>query len=61
MTERLYSVKETALTLHISDSTVRRMVRKGQIKAVKLPTGTIRIPESEILKLLGVDKPWTKE
>jgi predicted site-specific integrase-resolvase len=37
------------------------MVRKGQIKAVKLPTGTIRIPESEILKLLGVDKPWTKE
>ncbi|MEM0117242.1 MAG: helix-turn-helix domain-containing protein [Conexivisphaerales archaeon] len=53
MTEKMYSVKETALTLRISGSRVRRMVRKGQIKAVRLPTGTIRIPEGEVLKLLG--------
>lgn len=56
MTEKLYRVKEVALLLNVSQETVRRMIRKGQIKAVRLPTGTIRIPESEVIRLLGGEK-----
>ncbi len=56
MTEKLYRVKEVALLLNASQETIRRMIRKEQIKAIKLPTGTIRIPESEVIRLLGDKK-----
>ncbi|MDG7035786.1 MAG: helix-turn-helix domain-containing protein [Nitrososphaerota archaeon] len=59
MTGRLYTVKEISIMLNVSQSTIRRMIYKGQIKAVKLPSGTIRIPEDEVARLLrpeGGDK-----
>ncbi len=55
----MYTVKELAIMLNVSQSTVRRMIYKGQIKAVRLPTGTLRIPEDEVARLLrpeGGDK-----
>mgnify|MGYP001626380320 CR=1 FL=1 len=52
MTGKYYTVKELAALLRVSDSTIRRMIRKGQIKAIKLPSGTLRIPEEEVSKLL---------
>lgn len=57
MTGRMYTVKEMAIMLNVSQNTIRRMVYKGQVKAVKLPSGTIRIPEDEVARLLG-PKGW---
>ena len=52
MTGKMHSVKELAIMLNVSHTTIRRMIRKGQIKAVKLPAGTIRIHKDEVVRLL---------
>ncbi len=44
--------KEASKLLGISRRTLRDWVRKGIIRAVYLPTGRIRIPESEIQRII---------
>ena len=55
MPERLYRTTEVAKILNISWSTVKRWVKEGKIKAIRVGHRW-RIPESEILRLLGEKK-----
>ena len=48
----MLSIKETADLLDVSETTVRRMIHKGQLKAVKIGA-LYKIPISE-LRNLGV-------
>lgn len=47
-----YSVSETARLVGVSDETVRRWVRRGEVSKMNLPGGAIRIPRSAVEKLL---------
>jgi excisionase family DNA binding protein len=50
--EPMFSVAETALALHVSEATVRRMIKSKELHAVRLgSTGygrTLRVPASAI-------------
>ncbi len=48
-----YSTGKVARILGVARYTVRRWIREGRVKAVRV-NGRWRIPESEIKKLLGV-------
>jgi excisionase family DNA binding protein len=53
--ERLYTIREVARLLGLSYITVWQWIRKGKLKAVKLgtsPKAPVRIPESEVRRLL---------
>lgn len=52
MPEDLLTTAEAAKLLRVGRSTVTRWVRLGQLKAMRLPSGTFRIPRSEVEKLL---------
>jgi excisionase family DNA binding protein len=47
MEERIYSIEEAAKTLGVSEKTIRRYIRDGKIKAIKVD-GRYSIPEGEI-------------
>jgi len=47
-----YDVEEVALLLKISYQTVMKLIKKGDIKAIRLGK-QYRVPKSEIDKLLG--------
>jgi excisionase family DNA binding protein len=49
---RLYTVREVALLLRRHPETVRRWVRRGFLKAHRLPTGGYLIEEAEVRGLL---------
>lgn len=51
-TGRLHKPKEAAELLNVSRQTIWVWIRKGKIKALKLPSGQYRIPDSEIVKIL---------
>ena len=55
MPERLYRTTEVAEILNVSWSTVKRWVKEGKIKAIRVGHRW-RIPESEVLRLLGERK-----
>ncbi len=44
--ERLFTVGETANVLHVSKSTVRRLITSGDIEAVRVSTAVRILPES---------------
>ena len=48
--------KEAALLLVVSVETLRRRVNAERIRAVKLPSGDLRIPESEVVRILQKSK-----
>jgi excisionase family DNA binding protein len=58
--EKMYSVKEAAGVLGFSRDTVVRVIRRGHLKAWKLPKAgsrkrqyeCYRIPESELLRFM---------
>jgi excisionase family DNA binding protein len=59
--EKMYSVKEAAAILGVSPDTVLRLIRRGHLKAWKLPKSgsprkrqyeSYRIPESELLRFM---------
>jgi len=50
--KRLLKVDEVAAMLGVHPKTVYRWIREGKIEVIKLPSGRIRIPESEIEKIL---------
>lgn len=58
--EKFYAVKEVAGILGVSRDTVVRLIKNGEMKAVKLPkcggrglNTTYRIPSSSVLRLIG--------
>ena len=51
--ERFYRVKGVCGILRIDRRTLWKWIKEGKIKAVRLPSGRYRIPESEIRKILG--------
>lgn len=55
MTEQLYTTKELAQRLRLSDQTIRRWVTQGKLKAIKAGRN-LRIPESEVKRMLE-DQP----
>lgn len=55
--DKMYSVKEVAEILGVTEGTVRNYLTKGQIKHVKV-VGNTRIKESELRNLI---KPSNKE
>ena len=50
--ERLWTKLEVADTLSIGERTVARMIRTGEIRAIRLPNGHIRIPASALEEYL---------
>lgn len=50
--ERLLRTGEVAEMLGVDRHTVIRWVREGKIRAIRLPSGRHRIPESEVRKIL---------
>ncbi len=50
---RLYKPKEVAQTLRVSDATIRNMIRRGDLPAIKLPgSRTYRITEETLSEFL---------
>ncbi len=47
-----FSVEETATRLNISPKLVRSLIKKGDLRAIRLGR-ILRIPESEIQRLTG--------
>jgi len=50
--DKLYTLEEVAKMLGLSRRTMYRWVRRGWISIVVLPNGQIRVPSSEIEKLV---------
>jgi excisionase family DNA binding protein len=48
-----YKPSEVALILGVTTETLRRWEKLGLLKARKLPSGHIRIPKSEVERLLS--------
>ncbi|RLF84919.1 IS607 family transposase [Thermococci archaeon] len=55
--ERLLTPRQVAEILGVSFITIKRWIYSGKIKAIKLPTGKWRIPESEVKRILGEKPP----
>ncbi|WP_048146551.1 IS607 family transposase [Pyrococcus abyssi] len=55
--ERLLTPRQVAEILGVSFITIKRWIYSGKIRAVKLPTGKWRIPESEVKRILGEKPP----
>jgi len=54
MNDTVMTVKEAAECLKLSEFTVRKLCRTGQIAAVKYPGGKMwRIPRTELQKYMG--------
>ncbi len=54
--ERHYTLKRASEILGVSVKTLRRWSRQGKIKVIRTRGGHRRVPESEILRLLGLLK-----
>lgn len=48
----LLTTAEVAEALRVDSSTVRRWATAGAISSIRLPNGTIRIPKSEVDRML---------
>ena len=56
MSDELLTTAQVAELLSVSQKTVARWARLGQIKAVRLPSGQLRIRRSEVDRLLSEDR-----
>jgi len=50
--ERMLRSGEVAELLGVDRHTVVKWIKEGKIRAIKLPSGRYRIPESEVKKIL---------
>ena len=50
--ERMMRSGEVAEILGVSRHTVVKWIKEGRIRAIRLPSGRYRIPESEVKKIL---------
>ncbi|ACX52895.1 DNA binding domain protein, excisionase family [Ammonifex degensii KC4] len=55
--EKLYPLHEACRILGVSLKTLQRWDKAGKIRVVRTPGGRRRVPESEVRRLLGVEKP----
>ncbi|MFQ6067247.1 MAG: IS607 family transposase [bacterium] len=55
--ERHYTPKQACEILGISLRTLQEMDRRGKIQCIRTAGGRRRIPESEIQRLLGIERP----
>lgn len=53
MQDNLYSIKQVAKKLNVSTSTVRRQIKEGLLKSVRVGN-SIRIPQEEVDKYLKI-------
>ena len=51
---QVYKISEVAKRLAVHHLTIRTMIKKGQIKIVRVNEHTMRIPQSELDRLLEV-------
>ena len=54
--QELLTVQEVAEMLKVEDQTIRRYIKEGKIKAIKLSNRLLRIHRSEIEYLFGGSK-----
>jgi excisionase family DNA binding protein len=50
--DKLYTTTEVCKILKVSRSSLYRWIKKGWISVVVLPNGQLRVPSSEVEKLL---------
>lgn len=53
--ERLYTLKEAKQLLGVQTKAIQTWDKKGMIKVIRTPGGRRRIPESEILRIQGIE------
>ena len=53
--EKLYTIKQVAEIFSVHANTVRRWIKEGKLKTVKLEVGTERITETELRVFMGVE------
>lgn len=46
-----YKVSEVAMMLNVTDQTIYRWCKKGLIEYIRLPSGHLRIPRSQLVRL----------
>jgi excisionase family DNA binding protein len=60
MSDDLLTTAEAARMLRVSQKTIGRWVRLGQLPAVRLPSGQFRIKRAEVERLLASDQPQSE-
>ena len=50
---RLYRLPEVAKILAVSVPTLRTWQAKGRLQVVRLPSGTLRVTEAELERIIG--------
>ncbi len=58
--EKLLKIPEAADLLGITSSALYEWIKAGRIKPVRLPTGKLRIPLSELDRVIAEANPDTK-
>jgi len=53
--EKLYTIMQVAEMFSVHPNTVRRWIKQGKLKTIKLEVGTERITESELRVFMGVE------
>ncbi len=51
--EQMFTTAQVAKRLNVSRQTVARWVRNKEVKAIRLPSGMIRISSDEVARILG--------
>ena len=56
---RYYTVRELADVLRVSDLTIRRMIHRGELRAVRVGPRNLRIPAAELERIeeTGATRP----
>jgi excisionase family DNA binding protein len=49
---KAYKVSEAAKALNVTEDTVQRWIKKGKLKAIRLPSGQYRVSEVELTAVL---------
>jgi excisionase family DNA binding protein len=58
-TECLLDAQEAAARCRLSVQTIRRMTKSGELAVVKIRR-SVRIPESEIIRIMTPNEAWSK-
>lgn len=58
--EKLYTINQVAEMLSVHANTVRRWIKSGKLKTVKLEVGTDRITETEVKRFVGLGDDYGK-
>ena len=50
---KLYTIEEVAQMMSVNHMTIRRWINNGQIAAIRLPGGGIRISQDEVTRIIS--------